>query len=83
LADIVSDGLECEGVQFIPWNYEIPVALQVDEEATRSVIIWNRICKYLYIWMQITSFCSVSIMYFIGYGHILLMYYLYSEVLWE
>mmetsp|Transcript_36315 Transcript_36315/g.34318 ORF Transcript_36315/g.34318 Transcript_36315/m.34318 type:complete len:139 (-) Transcript_36315:1494-1910(-) len=28
LADIVSDGLECEGVQFIPWNYEIPVALQ-------------------------------------------------------
>jgi hypothetical protein len=32
LADIVSDGLECEGVQFIPWNYEIPVALQVDKD---------------------------------------------------
>jgi hypothetical protein len=44
LADIVSDGLECEGVQFIPWNYEIPVALQVDKETSVSVIIWNRIC---------------------------------------
>jgi hypothetical protein len=81
LADIVSDGLECEGVQFIPWNYEIPVALQVDEETTASVIIWNRICKYLQIWMTITYFCSIYIMYFISYCHILLMYYLYSEVL--
>jgi hypothetical protein len=42
LADIVSDGLECEGVQFIPWNYEIPVALQVDKRTSVSVIIWNR-----------------------------------------
>ena len=29
LADIISDGLECEGVKFIPWNYEIPISLQV------------------------------------------------------
>ena len=30
LADIISDGIECEGVQFIPWNFEVPIPLQVN-----------------------------------------------------
>jgi hypothetical protein len=29
LADIISGGVECEGVQFIPWNHEVPVQEQV------------------------------------------------------
>ena len=29
LADIISDGVECEGVKFIPWNYEVPISHQV------------------------------------------------------
>jgi hypothetical protein len=29
LADIVSDGVECKGVKFIPWNYETPLSQQV------------------------------------------------------
>ena len=29
LADIISDGLECEGVKFISWNYEVPIPNQV------------------------------------------------------
>ena len=29
LADIISDGEEIEGVQFIPWDYEVPVHQQV------------------------------------------------------
>jgi len=29
LADIISDGVEIDGVQFIPWDYEIPVHEQV------------------------------------------------------
>lgn len=29
LADIISDGLECEGVKFISWNYEVPISHQV------------------------------------------------------
>ena len=32
LSDIISDGLECEGVKFIPWNYEVPISLQVRSE---------------------------------------------------
>ena len=29
LADIISDGVEIEGVQFIPWDYEVPIHQQV------------------------------------------------------
>ena len=29
LADIISDGIECNGVKFIPWNYELPLSQQV------------------------------------------------------
>ena len=29
LADIISDGEAIEGVQFIPWDYEVPVHQQV------------------------------------------------------
>lgn len=29
LADIISDGIECNGVKFIPWNYELPLSKQV------------------------------------------------------
>lgn len=36
LADIISGGLECEGVKFIPWNYDVPIALQV-----RKNILWK------------------------------------------
>lgn len=31
LADIVSDGVECKGVKFIPWNFETPMSQQVQQ----------------------------------------------------
>lgn len=36
LADIISDGIECEGVQFIPWNYEVPISQQVSDTSHQS-----------------------------------------------
>lgn len=36
LADIISDGIECEGVQFIPWNYEVPISQQVNKMQDQS-----------------------------------------------
>lgn len=39
LADIISGGLECEGVKFIPWNWEVPVAQQVRKNILRFSLL--------------------------------------------
>lgn len=41
LADIISDGIECEGVQFIPWNYEVPISQQVSDKSDESFYLYN------------------------------------------
>ena len=62
LSDIISDGLECEGVKFIPWNYEVPISLQVRSQHSSlsatpllpcllSVWIWReRVCVRGRLW---------------------------------
>lgn len=41
LADIISDGIECEGVQFIPWNYEVPISQQVSNRTKQSFYLYS------------------------------------------
>ena len=72
LADIISDGLECEGVQFIPWNYEVPISQQVSNRTEMGFELYsyvdvseNRFSAAVHTTTLESSAHSISLVFFL------------------